>query len=119
LYTRVLDPPSSLFRVNCDCTRGRVPEVGDLAGGITRSTVARKVQRAKLIDALSLRTSERLELSNTTPLMVTSWDECGGPGPDGGRTALDEFVLVVGSTLEAWYPERTYVLDGGLYEGLT
>jgi hypothetical protein len=86
-----------------------------------RSTVARKVQRAKFIDALSLRTSERLELSNTTPLMVTSWDdECDGPGPDGGPTALDELKLVVGLTLEAWYPERTYVLDdGGLYEGLT
>ena len=123
MYTRVLGPPSSLFRVNCDCTRGRAPEVGVLAGGTTRSTVARKVQRAKFIDALSLRTSERLELSNTTPLMVTSWDdECEGPGPDGGRTALDELELVVESTAEAWYPERTYVLnddDGGLYEGLT
>jgi hypothetical protein len=53
--------------------------------------------------------------------MVTSWDdECEGPGPDGGRTALEELELVVGLTLEAWYPERTYVLDdGGLYEGLT
>jgi hypothetical protein len=53
--------------------------------------------------------------------MVTSWDdECDGPGPDGGPTALDELKLVVGLTLEAWYPERTYVLDdGGLYEGLT
>ena len=66
------------------------------------------------MDALSLRTSERLELSNTTPLMVTSWG-----GPDGGRTASDELELAVGLTLEAWYPERTYVLDGGLYEGLT
>lgn len=46
--------------------------------------------------------------------MVTSWGE-----PDGGRTASDELELVVGLTLEAWYPERTYVLDGGLYEGLT
>jgi hypothetical protein len=74
----------------------------------------------KFIDVLSLRTSERLELSNTTPLMVTSWDESEGPGPDGGRTALDELEFVVGLTLEAWYPERTYVLDdGGLYEGLT
>jgi hypothetical protein len=52
--------------------------------------------------------------------MVTSWGECEGPGPDGGRTALVEFELVVGLTLEAWYPERTYALDdGGLYEGLT
>jgi hypothetical protein len=53
--------------------------------------------------------------------MVTSWDdECDEPGPDGGPTALDELKLVVGLTLEAWYPERTYVLDdGGLYEGLT
>jgi hypothetical protein len=82
--------------------------MGAWTGGVTRSTVARKVQRVKFIDALSLRTSERLELSNTTPLMVTSWDECEGPGPDGGRTALDELVLVVGLTLEAWYPERTY-----------
>lgn len=46
--------------------------------------------------------------------MVTSWG-----GPDGGRTASDELELVVGLTLEAWYPERTYVLEGGLYEGLT
>lgn len=85
LYTRVLGPPSSLFRVNCDCTRGRAPEVGDLAAGV-----------------MFLRTSERLELSNATPLMVTSWDdECSGPGPDGGRTALDELELVVGLTLEA------------------
>jgi hypothetical protein len=114
LYTRVLGPPSSLFRVNCDCTRGRAPEVGGLAGGITKSTVARKVQRAKVIDALFLRTSERLEPSNTTPLRVTSLgDESEAPGPDGGRTALDELELVVGLTLEAWYPERTYVLDDG------
>lgn len=121
MYTRVLGPPSSLFRVNCDCTRGRAPEVGGLAGVITRSTVARKVQQAKFIDALFLRTSERLELSNTTPLMATSWDdECEEPGPDGGCTALEELELVVGSTLEARYPERTNVLDdGGLYEGLT
>jgi len=77
-------------------------------------TVARKVQRAKFIDALSLRTSERLELSNTTPLTVTSWDdECEGPGPDRGRTALDELEFVVGLRPEAWYPERTYDLDGG------
>jgi hypothetical protein len=115
LYTRFLGPPSILFRVNCDCTRGRAPDVGDLAGGITRSTVARKVQRARFIDALFLRTSERLELSNATPLIVTSWDdECSGPGSDGGRTALDELELVIELTLEAWYPERTYVLDGGL-----
>jgi len=47
--------------------------------------------------------------------MATSWDdECEGPGPDGGRTAaLDEFELVVGSTLGARYPERTNVLDDG------
>jgi hypothetical protein len=53
--------------------------------------------------------------------MVTSWDDgFEGPGPDGGRTALGELELEVGLTLEAWYPERTYVLDdGGLYEGLT
>ena len=59
----------------------------------------RKVQPAKIIDALFLRTSERLELSNMTPLRVTSLDdECDGPGPGGGRTALDE--LGVGLTLE-------------------
>lgn len=53
--------------------------------------------------------------------MATSWDdECEEPGPDGGCTALEELELVVGSTLEARYPERTNVLDdGGLYEGLT
>lgn len=63
---------------------------------------------------MSFRTSERLELSNVTPLMVTSWDDdCEGPTPDGGRTALDELEPVVGLTLEAWYPERTYVLDDG------
>jgi hypothetical protein len=53
--------------------------------------------------------------------MVTSLDdEWEGPGPGTGRTALDELELEIGLTLEAWYPERTYVLDdGGLYEGLT
>lgn len=79
-----------------------------------------RFQRTKFIDALFLRTSERLDPSNTTPLMVTSLDDWEGPGPDTGRTTLDELELVVGLTLGAWYPERTYVLDdGGLYEGLT
>jgi hypothetical protein len=84
-------------------------------------TVARKVESGKIIDALSLRTSERLELSNTTPLMVTSWGvEFEGPGPDGGRTVVDGFKLVVVLTPETWCSERTYVFDdGGLYEGLT
>jgi hypothetical protein len=71
---------------------------------------------------MSLRTSERLELSNTTPLMVTSWGvEFEGPGPDGGRTVVDDGLeLVVGLTPEAWCSERTYDFDdGGLYEGLT
>jgi hypothetical protein len=73
------------------------------------------------MDALSLRTSERLELSNVTPLMVTSWgDGCEGPGPDGGRTVVDDLELVVGLTPEDWYSGRTYAFDdGGLYEGLT
>jgi len=67
---------------------------------------------------MSLRTSERLELSNTTPLMVTSWeDECDGAGPDGGRTVVDEFELAVGLALETC--GRTYTFDEGLYEGLT
>ena len=62
-----------------------------------------------------------MEPSNTTPLMVTSLDdEWEGPVSATGRTALDELDFDVGLTLEAWYPERTYVLDdGGLYEGLT
>jgi hypothetical protein len=68
--------------------------------------------------ALSLRTRERLELSNTTPLMVTSRG-CvrEGPGPDGGRTVADGFALSVEVALEAWYPEAFD--DGGLYDGLT
>jgi hypothetical protein len=80
-----------------------------------------RFQWAKFIDALSLRTRESLEPSNTTPLMVTSLDdEWVGPGPDTGRTALDELDFEVGLTLKVWYPERTYVLDdGGLCEGLT
>jgi hypothetical protein len=83
--------------------------------------VARIAERGKIIDALSLRTSERLELSNTTPLMVTSWgDDWEGLRPDGGRTVVDGLELVVGLTPEAWYSGRTYGFDdGGLYEGLT
>lgn len=82
--------------------------------------VARKAEQGKVIDVLSLRTSERSELSNTTPLMVTSWDDgCEGPGPDGGRTVVDGLELVVVLALEAWYSGRTYALDDGLYEGLT
>jgi hypothetical protein len=102
LYTRVLGPPSSLFLENCDCTRGREPEDGGLAVGITRSDCCTKDSGGEGIDALSLRTSERLELSNTTPSMVTSRDDkCEGPGPDGGRTALDELELVIGLAPEA------------------
>jgi len=34
--------------------------------------------------------------------MVTSRDDkCEGPGPDGGRTALDELELVIGLAPEA------------------
>jgi hypothetical protein len=88
---------------------------------MTGDDVARKAETGKVIDALSLRTRERLELSNTTPLMVTSWGvEFEGSGPDGGRTVVDGLELVVGLTPEAWCPERTYDFDdGGLYEGLT
>ena len=90
-----------------------------MAEGITGTVVARKVETVKIIDALSLRTSERLELSNTTPLMVTSWgDECDGAGPDGGRTVVDELELAVGLVLETC--GRAYTFDvEGLYEGLT
>jgi len=72
-------------------------------------------------NALSLRTRERLELSNTTPSMVTSWGcEGDGPGPDGGRTVVDGRELGAGFALEVWYSGRTCVFDdGGLYEGLT
>ena len=90
-----------------------------LVEGTTGMVVARKAEKGKITDALSLRTSERLELSNTTPLMVTSWGgKCEGPGPDGGRTVVDGLELVVELTLGAC--GRTYPFDdGGLYEGLT
>lgn len=71
--------------------------------------VARKFETVKIIDALSLRTSERLELSKTTPLMVTSWDD--GAGPDGGRTSVDELEVAVGLALETC--GRTYTFDDG------
>ena len=49
------------------------------------------------MNVLSLRTRERLEVSNTTPSMVTSRGcDCDGPGPDGGRTIGTELVLEVG-----------------------
>jgi hypothetical protein len=75
----------------------------------------------KCTNALSLRTRERLELSNTTPLMVTSWGcESDGPGPGGGRTVGDGRELGAEFELGAWYSARTCVFDdGGLYEGLT
>ena len=53
------------------------------------------------MDALSLRTRDRLEVSNRTPLMVTSRGcDCDGPGPDGGRTVWIELELEVGRAPE-------------------
>jgi hypothetical protein len=103
LYIRVLGPTSDLLRENCEITRGREPAEGGLTEGLTRSDSCTKGRGEECMHALSLRTRERLELSNTTPLMVTSrgcvWE---GPAPDGGRTVADGFALSVEVALEAW-----------------
>ncbi len=69
---------------------------------MTKGNGCARGRAEKGMDALSLRTRERLEVSNTTPLMVTSRArDCEGPGPDWGRTVANELALEAGVALEA------------------
>ena len=73
---------------------------GGLEEGLTRGDGCTRSRPEEDMDALSFRTRERLEVSKTTPLMVTSRGcDCEGPGPDWGRTVGSELVLEAGVAL--------------------